>query len=132
MDILTAIKIRNLDGTYSDPIPISALAENIIYDDKNTLIDALGTIETNEQGKVLSLQSQILEIKQNGINATNAQQDQVPIADGQTNWAWGNLDYTKLINKPRIEGIILGGNKTFPELNLNSITNSEIENIFSF
>jgi hypothetical protein len=63
MDILTAIKIRNLDGTYSDPIPISALAENIIYDDKNTLIDALGAIETNEQGKVLSLQNQILEIK---------------------------------------------------------------------
>lgn len=38
-------------------------------------------------------------------------------------------DYEKLINRPQIEGVELIGNKTFEELNLDRITNSEIENM---
>lgn len=40
-------------------------------------------------------------------------------------------DYDTLENKPQIEGVTLEGNKTFEELNLSGITNSQIENIFS-
>lgn len=38
-------------------------------------------------------------------------------------------DYTVLENKPQIEGVTLEGNKTFPELHLNSMSNIEIENL---
>ena len=38
-------------------------------------------------------------------------------------------NYSLLENKPQIEGIELVGNKTFEELTLISITNSEIENL---
>lgn len=87
MDILTAIKIRNLDGTYSDPIPISALAENIVYDKDHTLLDAIGTINIDELG---SLQDQILELKQRGIDAATASANQIPVADGHGSWHWEN------------------------------------------
>lgn len=39
----------------------------------------------------------------------------------------GVTSYTALQDKPKIEGVELIGNKTFEELNLESITNSEIE-----
>ena len=42
----------------------------------------------------------------------------------------GTTDYNDLINKPQIEGVTLIGNKMFPELNLNVLTNSEIQTIF--
>jgi hypothetical protein len=41
-------------------------------------------------------------------------------------------DYELLDNKPQIEGVTLVGNKTFPELNLDVISNTELEEIFSF
>lgn len=39
------------------------------------------------------------------------------------------FDYNKLRNKPMIEGVVLEGNKTFEELNLNILTNEELEAI---
>ena len=38
--------------------------------------------------------------------------------------------YDDLTNKPQIEGVTLSGNKTFPNLNLNVLTNTEIQDIF--
>ena len=38
-------------------------------------------------------------------------------------------NYNELTNKPRIEGVELVGNRTFPELGLNKMTNAEIENL---
>lgn len=40
-------------------------------------------------------------------------------------------DYEVLENKPQIEGVTLIGDKSFEDLNLNHITNSEIEDLFS-
>ena len=40
-------------------------------------------------------------------------------------------DYEELRNKPRIEGVELIGDKTFEELNLQSLTNSELENMLT-
>lgn len=40
-------------------------------------------------------------------------------------------DYDGLDNKPQIEGITLEGDKTFEDLNLKSITNTEIEELLS-
>lgn len=42
----------------------------------------------------------------------------------------GTSDYNDLSNKPQIEGVTLSGNKTFPNLNLNVLTNTEIQDIF--
>ena len=39
----------------------------------------------------------------------------------------GIVDYNDLINKPQIEGVTLIGNKMFPELNLDVLSNLELE-----
>lgn len=39
------------------------------------------------------------------------------------------LDYTQLRNKPSIEGVTLVNNKTFIQLNLETITNAELDTI---
>jgi hypothetical protein len=40
-------------------------------------------------------------------------------------------DYEELRNKPRIEGVELTGDKSFEELNLQRLTNTELENMLS-
>lgn len=55
------------------------------------------------------------------------------IAEVNNQMAHGGGDapsYNDLADKPSIEGIILSGNKTFPNLNLKVLTNTEIQNIF--
>lgn len=46
--------------------------------------------------------------------------------DGQA----GTTDYLDLTNKPLIEGVTLTGDKSFPELNLDILNNTEIQEIF--
>lgn len=41
----------------------------------------------------------------------------------------GTKNYNDLNNKPKIEGVELIGDKTFEELNLSSLTNTEIEDL---
>lgn len=36
-------------------------------------------------------------------------------------------DYAQLTNKPQIESVTLEGNKTFPDLNLDTISNEDID-----
>lgn len=40
-------------------------------------------------------------------------------------------DYDDLVNKPSIEGVELMGDKSFEELNLQKITNTELENMLT-
>ena len=54
--------------------------------------------------------------------------------DGEGSWAYiagggGTNDYNNLYNKPKIEGVTLVGDKTYEELNLQRLTNSELEEI---
>lgn len=46
---------------------------------------------------------------------------------GQTVIIGGTTDYERLRNLPSIEGVPLIGDKTFPQLNMSKLTNSEIE-----
>lgn len=39
----------------------------------------------------------------------------------------GTTNYNDLTNKPQIEGVTLTGNKTYEDLNLERLTNSDIE-----
>lgn len=41
----------------------------------------------------------------------------------------GTTNYNDLYNKPQIEGVPLTGNKLFPDLNLNVLTNTEIHDL---
>lgn len=40
-----------------------------------------------------------------------------------------SMSYNDLTNKPSIEGVTLTGNKTYADLNLQAITNNEIEDL---
>lgn len=41
------------------------------------------------------------------------------------------VSYNSLSDKPQIEGVTLSGNKTYEELNLQRLTNSDIENMLT-
>lgn len=43
----------------------------------------------------------------------------------------GTTDYEKLKNLPQIEGVTLIGNKSFAQLNMMRITNSELEELLT-
>lgn len=55
MDKLVAIRIRHNDGTYSDDILLSVLANNIDWDGTHSLIDILGNVDLSKG----SIQEQI-------------------------------------------------------------------------
>lgn len=43
----------------------------------------------------------------------------------------GTTDYNDMVNKPAIEGVTLEGDKTYDDLNLQGITNTEIEDMLT-
>lgn len=63
MDKLTAIKIKYDDGTYSDEIPVSALAENVEWDSTHTLVDILGSVDVAATGTIQDQISRLLNEK---------------------------------------------------------------------
>ena len=65
MNKITSIKIKYADGSYSDPIPISVLADSVDWDDEgHSIADIIGTVDINTVG---TLQDQI----NNKINFTD-------------------------------------------------------------
>ena len=51
---------------------------------------------------------------------------------GRSSWSGGGITtYLGLSDKPRIEGVILQGNKSLEDLNLQRLTNTEIEDLLS-
>lgn len=41
------------------------------------------------------------------------------------------ISYLELTNKPKIEGVTLSGDKTYKELNLDTVSDDEVDNMFS-
>ena len=62
-----------------------------------------------------------LNLNMNSNNSLN-----LKLGEGSSS---GTKDYNDLYNKPQIEGVILQGNKTYEELNMNRLTNIELEAI---
>ena len=61
-DKIKAIKIKQINGTYSEEIPISVNVQNVEWDENNhTLLDALGSVDISSSGKG-NLQHQIDEL----------------------------------------------------------------------
>lgn len=67
MDKLTSIKIAYENGTYSDQIPISGLAQNIEWDSSHSLVDILGNVNISAG----SIQYQINQLINNKMNITD-------------------------------------------------------------
>lgn len=70
MDRITSIKIKYNDGSYSLPIPIGALAENVEWDGTHTLVDVLGSIDVDITG---TIQNQISQLFNEKVSATQLQ-----------------------------------------------------------
>ena len=50
---IKTIKVRNSDGTYSDPVPIGADSNNVtVLADNSTLSDVLGPVNVNQKGSI--------------------------------------------------------------------------------
>lgn len=71
MDKLTAIKIKYDDGTYSDQIPISVLAENVEWNNAYSLVEVLGSIAFDTKGSVQDQLTQLFNQKVNSTDLTN-------------------------------------------------------------
>jgi hypothetical protein len=69
------------------------------------------------------------QLQQNTIHATASVTGTMSASAtlGQTVTVSGTTDYEHLRNLPSIEGVTLIGDKTFPQLNMSKLTNSEIE-----
>ena len=63
MDKLASIKIRQNNGTYSDPIPVSVLAENVECNNGNYLIGILGNIDIQKKGNIQCQLNQLFNTK---------------------------------------------------------------------
>ena len=90
MDKLTAIKIKYDDGTYSDEIPIRALAENVEWDDTHTLMDVLGSVDVDITGTIQDQISQLFNEKINYTQLNNYVASQLNI--DVTTWLENNVD----------------------------------------
>lgn len=65
------------------------------------------------------------------VSSMNGQVGGGSSLDGSVQSANASRNYEGLINKPSIEGVELVGNKLYSDLNLNYLTNIEIENILT-
>ena len=68
MNKLTAIKIKYSDGTYSDEIPVAALAENVEWDNSHSLVDILGNVAFDTKG---AIQDQIIQLFNSKVDSTD-------------------------------------------------------------
>lgn len=90
MDKLTAIRIKYDDGTYSDEIPINVLAENVEWDSTHTLVDVLGSIDTDVTGTIQGQISQLFNEKVSNSDMQNYITSSMPTYI--TNWLNTNVN----------------------------------------
>ena len=91
MDKLTAIKIKYNDGTYSDEIPVSVLAENVRWSNNNNLnlIEVLGNVKVTTAGTVqnqidalVNEKADVSDVISLGTRMTNVETEISGIASG--------------------------------------------------
>lgn len=90
MDKLASIKIQQNDGTYSDPIPVSVLAENVECNNGNYLIDILGNIDIQEKGNIQYQLNQLFNTKISVSELNNYVYN--TLEQTVTNWLENNIE----------------------------------------
>lgn len=84
--------------------------------------DEIGAVAVDGDSEIVSL------LDADTINVLSVEGDELHLmSEGSP--GDGTKDYNRLINKPKIEGVTLEGDKTYEELNLRGLTNSELEAI---
>ena len=71
MDKIVSIKIKQNDGTYSNEIPVSVLAENVEWDSNYNLIDILGNVNINGAGNIQYQINQLINQKVSHSDLSN-------------------------------------------------------------
>ena len=61
MDKITKIRIKNQDGTYTDPVPIGADAENVVLSTGYTVEQTIGQLDININGNIKTQLENILK-----------------------------------------------------------------------
>lgn len=112
--------IINVTGELSEPSSIETTVQDTV----------------NVTGIVSEQQTLTATIKnQSEITGVVSQPKTVAVTMAATSISSGSMattgDYNFLINKPSIEGVTLVGNKTYEELNMNHLTNMEIESMLT-
>lgn len=73
-DKIKGIRVKQLDGTYTQQIPISVNVQNVQWDESNhTLLDVLGNVNISSSGKG-NLQYQIDELDER-LDACESNED---------------------------------------------------------
>lgn len=71
------------------------------------------------------------KIEEFEINLSPTQTLDIELTQTPSETPGGTKNYNELVNKPKIEGVTLEGNKTFEELHMNALTNIELERLLS-
>lgn len=90
MDKLTAIKIQQNDGTYSNQIPVSVLAEYVDWNNNYNLIDILGSVDIQTKGNIQYQLNQLFNTKISVSELNNYIYNN--LEQTVTNWLENNIE----------------------------------------
>jgi len=90
MDKIISIRIKQNNGTYSDEIPVSVLAENVKWNSNYNLIDILGNVNISESGNIQYQINQLINQKVSYNDLSNYVNNQLNTT--VENWLDTNVD----------------------------------------
>ena len=107
----------------------TAMMLNAELDDEFTLSSSLSVLHdiSTEIDEVLDIDVEI-ESSAEMVSSMDELNDILVELEDSGNYA-DRGDYVNLINKPKIEGVVLIGDRSFSALGLNRITNTELEEL---
>lgn len=96
----------------------------LIYDDSLSYYEVIDKLVDYIEG--LATETDISEV----ISAIDKEKVERELADKILKQNIDSISYDSLENKPKIEGVTLEGDKAYEELNLQRISNTELEEMF--
>ena len=105
------------------------MEEEIILMEEND-IEEINIEEENYSGKPYELPIASKNVLGGIKVGKNLSIDEDGTLNAQAGGSGGTTNYEYLLNKPKINSVELVNNKTFKDLGINEITNTELEEIF--
>jgi len=88
-------------------------------------VTATGDVDLDAESTIADIPMTVSEDSTINLTSVSTQAD-IPLSVDGTFSVTTNSDYNALLNKPSIESVTLSGDKSFEDLGLSSITNSQI------